>query len=65
MFRFYATVIALVSFGTAGCAYTDFKQATYEGLHTRQCIKDTHNPACDPDHLSYQEYKRERDKIVK
>jgi hypothetical protein len=56
-------LITILCFFMAGCSSTSFKQAAYEGLHSRQCIEKTGNPDCDPDHISYEEYKKERDKL--
>jgi hypothetical protein len=47
-----------------GCASTSLKQGAYEGLYARQCVKDTGLPACNNNHMSYDAYKSERDKLI-
>lgn len=49
----------------SGCANQDPKRTIYNAMHDRQCIKDTGNPNCDPDHMTYDEYKAQREKLNK
>jgi len=53
--------VLLVCLG--GCANVDTKRTVYNAMQQRQCIKDTGNPNCDPGHMTYDEYKEERDKL--
>lgn len=47
------------------CSDEQVKKGVYQGLHDRQCIVDKNEPHCDPDRLSYEEYKKQREKMKK
>jgi hypothetical protein len=55
-------MIILLS-GCSYTSYTDIKRASYDALHTRQCIEQTGVSNCDPDYPSYDEYQRQRAEI--
>ena len=44
-------------------AYTsdEIKRAGYDILYQNQCMREEGMPDCDPDHMSYDEYKKIRD----
>lgn len=56
------TIILLLS---AGCASEDIKRSTYSALQDKQCIEETGHPNCDPDRMSYDQYKEEKRKLDK
>lgn len=58
-------VIAFIVCGAAGCAHQDSKRTVYNAMQQHQCIKDTGNPNCRPESMSYDEYKRQREKLDK
>ena len=43
----------------SACSGHDFKRASYNALHDRQCIAQTGEPHCDPDRPSYDDYRRQ------
>ena len=51
------------SFYISGCAYDSFENFAYDAAHTRQCIKETGDPNCEPDRTSYDEYEDQREEI--
>lgn len=63
--RFANILLLLVFAQFTACAYHSVKHFTYDALHSRQCIEDTGYVNCDPDHLSYQEYEKQRQEINK
>ena len=62
MSKIVALVIMLLASVISSCAHQDSKRAVYNALQQRQCIKDGVNPNCDPEHMTYEEYKEQRDK---
>jgi len=64
MRQIYASVMFVSCSCLFGCAYDNFEHFTYDASHTRQCIKDTGNSNCEPDRLSYEEYKKEREDLL-
>jgi hypothetical protein len=48
-----------------GCTLDQLKGAGYQALYEHQCMQDEGVPDCDPEHLSYDEYKRLRDAELK
>ena len=65
MSKIVALVIMLLASVISSCAHQYSKRAAYNALQQRQCIKDTGNPNCDPEHMTYEEYKEQRDKLNK
>lgn len=49
----------------AACEKERVKEGVYHGLHDRQFVVDKNEPHCDPDRMSYDDYKKEREKIKK
>lgn len=62
---FVACVLMIVVAMLFSCSDEQVKKSVYQGLHDRQCIVDKNEPHCDPDRLSYEEYKKQRDKMKK
>ncbi len=44
----------------SGCTSKQVKRSSYDALYQRQCIERTGQPNCDPEHPSYEEYRRQR-----
>ena len=55
----------LISIAACANSKVDTKRAVYNAMQQHQCIKDTGNPNCDPDHMTYDQYKEARDKLDK
>jgi len=65
MKRFSSAALVLASFSFFnGCAYDRIEHFAYDALHTRQCIKDSGDPNCDPDRPTFEEYEKQRDAII-
>jgi len=47
----------------SSCSRTDIKRASYDALHTRQCIEQTGASNCNTDYPSYDEYQQHREDI--
>lgn len=47
-----------------GCSGDQVKHMVYDALYSRQCVDQKGYPDCDPHHPSYDQYKRERDKVI-
>jgi len=58
-------VLIIVSVTLFSCSDEQVKKGVYQGLHDRQCIVDKNEPHCDPDRLSYEEYKKQRGEMKK
>jgi hypothetical protein len=48
-----------------GCTSEAIKRGTYEAAYQKACMDRTGNPNCDPEHKSYDQYKRDRETIIK
>ena len=44
----------------SGCASERFTGGVYEAVYQKQCMDTVSKPNCDPEHKSYDDYKRER-----
>jgi len=49
----------------AACSSEAVKRSTYEALHQKQCMDDAKTPNCDPEHKSYDQYKKDREETLK
>jgi len=49
----------------SACGTEALKRGAYEGVYQKDCVDRTGSTSCDPDHPSYDEYKREREKALK
>ncbi len=47
-----------------GCSGDQVKHMVYDALHSRQCIDQKGYPDCYPNHPTYDQYNRERDKVI-
>lgn len=65
MKTFFIAALFMISVLCSSCASETAKRATYSALHDKQCIEDTGHPNCDPERMSYDRYKEERDKLDK
>jgi hypothetical protein len=48
----------------SACTSDAAKRSAYEALHQKGCMDRTGVPNCDPDHPSYETYKKEREKVL-
>lgn len=53
-----------VALSLCGCSGDQVKHMVYDALYSRQCVDQRGYPDCDPHHPSYDQYKRERDKVL-
>ena len=47
------------------CTLDQLKGAGYEALYQNQCMRDEGMSDCDPEHMSYDDYKRLREAELK
>ena len=47
------------------CTSEAVKQGTYEAIYQKGCMDRTGTPNCDPEHKSYDRYKKEREDDAK
>lgn len=45
----------------SGCTLDQLKRAGYEALYQNQCMREKGVSDCDPEHMTYDEYKRVRE----
>ena len=55
-----ATVMVLLVFVLPACTADGVKRGIYEGLYQQQCMDSMKMPACNPEHLTYDQYELER-----
>lgn len=49
----------------SGCTTSDAaRHAAYEAAYQKGCIDRTGTPHCDPEHESYDDYRKQREKLV-
>ena len=47
------------------CASESAKRGTYEAIYQKGCLDREGKPNCDPEHKSYDQYKKEREESRK
>jgi len=47
------------------CTSEAVKRSTYEASYQKHCMDSTGAPNCDPEHKSYDEYKKDREEVLK
>lgn len=55
----------VVALACAACTSEATKRAAYEALYQKDCIDRTGIPQCDPEHKDYDEYRKEREEVLK
>jgi len=58
-------IASLVAFACTACTSEATKRAAYEALYQKDCIDRTGIPQCDPEHKDYDEYRNEREEVLK
>jgi len=58
-------IVTVVLLFLAGCSAETLKRSTYEGLYQKDCNDRTGELNCDPKHVDYEQYKKERDEALK
>lgn len=48
----------------SGCSSEAMKGGAYEALYQKECMDRTGVPDCDPDHKSYETYRRDREEVL-
>jgi len=57
-------ITSLVTLACAACSSEATKRAAYEALYQKDCIDRTGIPQCDPEHMDYDRYRKERDEAL-
>lgn len=57
----FAGAVVLFVLTLHGCASDAVKRSTYEALYQKQCMDRSGAPHCDPEHKSYEEYKKDKE----
>lgn len=47
-----------------GCSADDLRRASYNALLDRQCMVESGQPNCDPERMSYEAYREQREKVL-
>jgi len=55
-----ATIIVLSILTFTACTSDGVKRGIYDGLYQRQCLDNAKMLDCDPKHMTYDQYERER-----
>ena len=54
-----------LAFALSGCTYDGVKRGVYEGLVRKQCNDEMNETNCEADHATYEEYHRERERLMR
>jgi hypothetical protein len=57
-------IAMLAVVGFCGCTSDAVKRSAYEAVHQKGCMDRTGSPNCDPEHPSYDAYKKQRDEVL-
>lgn len=55
----------LLSLAWSACTSDNIKRAAYEAAYHKTCIDRVGVPNCDPNHKSFAQYSRERDRLAR
>ena len=55
----------VVALACTACSSEATKRAAYEALYQKDCMDRTGIPQCDPEHKDYDEYRKEREEVLK
>jgi hypothetical protein len=58
-------ILLLLALALTACTSESVKRGSYEALHQKQCIDRTGTPNCEPGHESYDDYKKDREDVLK
>ena len=47
------------------CTSDQVKRSAYEAVYKKGCMDETGVPNCDPEHMTYDEYTKDRERLVK
>jgi hypothetical protein len=56
---------AILLTGLHGCTRDAVTAGTYEAIYQKQCMDQSGEPNCDPDHQTYNAYQKDRDEVLK
>jgi hypothetical protein len=57
-------ILAGLVFVLSGCTSDGIKRGVYEGLIRKQCNDEMNETNCEADHATYEEYLRERERLM-
>ena len=57
-------ILAGLVFVLSGCTSDGVKRGVYEGLIRKQCNDEMNETSCEADHATYEEYLRERERLM-
>jgi hypothetical protein len=57
-------VVMLGGLALSGCTSDTLQQGSYEALYQKACLDRAGVPDCDPDHKSFETYRREREEVL-
>ena len=59
-----AATAVLLSLAWSACTTDHIKRAAYEAAYQKGCIDRTGTPNCDPEHKTFEEYSKDRDRLI-
>ncbi len=59
-----AATAVLLSLAWSACTSDHIKRAAYEAVYQKGCIDRTGMPNCNPEHMTFEEYGKERDRLM-
>jgi hypothetical protein len=57
--------IGLLATALAACTVQRIEEGMYETFYQRQCLLELAMRNCDPDHRNYEDYKKEREALMR
>lgn len=46
------------------CSSDQVKRSAYEAAYQKSCMDHTGTPNCDPEHMTYDEYRKDREQVL-
>jgi len=62
--RAAAAILAGLMFALSGCTQYGVSRGVYDGLIRKQCNGEMNETNCEADHPTYEEYLRERERLM-
>ena len=63
--KLLAATAVLLSLAWSACTSDHVKRAAYEAAYQKGCMDRVGFANCDPEHKSYEEYSKDRDRLTK
>ena len=60
-----AATLVLLSLTWSACSSDYFKRAAYEAAYQKGCVDRAGTANCDPEHQSYEQYAKNRERLIR